>query len=446
MKLDVSQIQPNVLLVLTDQQSGDMLSAAGNPYLDTPAMDRLADSGIRFERAYCANPECSPSRTSIFTGRYASAIDQWSNDDSHIDHVPDSIAELGLGHTVRAAGYEAVYAGKDHLPSDLSIERLGFNYLTADERDGCVDACIDYLESDPDDPFCLVASPINPHDICYMAIRDARENSDQSLLENETAEGILDAALDRPEGVDEESFFEDYAPPLPENHEPQTDEPGAIDAHLDERPFKRYIREEWSAERWREHRWAYARLTELVDAQIGRLLDTLEETGLREETVVIFTSDHGDMDGAHRLEHKSVLYEEAVRVPLLISDPRGPSEQVDDRLVSLLDVLPTICDYANGDPPSEADGRSLHPLIHGEDAEDRSYVRIESRLGEAIVGDRFKYALYDTEPNREQLYDLDTDPGEMQNHADEHPDVFASMRCRLIDGSAIDHENAPESA
>jgi choline-sulfatase len=436
--------RPNVLVVFTDQQSADMLSCAGNENLETPAMDRLAESGVRFERSYCANPVCSPSRSGLLTGRFPSAIDQRRNADGHIDHVPHEIAANGLGNALREAGYDTAYAGKTHLPSDLTPERLGFENLGRDARDGCADACADFLRADREDPFCLVASFINPHDICYMAIRDAR-NALPTFEgpSSETAESVLDAALERPADVDEETFFAEYAPELPSNFEPQADEPAAVGECIDRRAFRRYVREEWSDERWREHRWAYARLTERVDAQIGRVLDALESTGQREDTVVIFTSDHGDMDAAHRMEHKTVLYEEAVRVPFVVSDPDGPSGTVDDRLVSLLDVLPTVHDYAGLTPPADCAGRSLRPLVEDIDTDRttdpdwRSHVRIEAADGEALVTDRYTYALYDDGANREQLYDRETDPGETRNHAGENEAIVENLHGTLIEGSGL---------
>jgi len=415
-----------------------MTSRAGNEHLHTPAMDRLADTGVRFERAYCANPVCSPSRTSLMTGRFPSAIGQRRNAVAR-DTVPEAITAAGLGHVVREAGYETAYAGKQHLPADVTADDLGFETLTTDEREGCADACAEFLRADRDEPFFLVASFINPHDICYMAIRDYRRaEPGYEGPRDPVAEATLDTALERPDGVDDRRFFADHAPPLPSNHEPQEEEPTAVRDLVDQRPFKRYAREEWSAERWREHRWAYCRLTETVDARIGRLLDVLEETGRRDETVVVFTSDHGDMDGAHRLEHKTVFYEEAVAVPFVVSDPDGPSGSVDDRLVSNgLDVLPTVCDYAGVDPPAHCEGRSVRPLVDERDPDWRSFVRIESELGEAVVTDRYKYALYDDGANREQLYDRETDPGETRNHVADDGAVAEELRERLVAGSAL---------
>jgi choline-sulfatase len=441
----VPDSRPNVLVVLTDQQSAGMMSCTGNPHLDTPAMDRIAEAGVRFGRAYCTNPVCGPSRNGLTTGRLPSALGVRSNAGMDASHVPDDIAANGLGNPLRDAGYDTAYAGKQHLTGDLSPGRLGFETIAPshENRDGCADACVDFLREDRDDPFFLVASLINPHDICYMAIRDARENAPYygGGPQSDAAEAALDEALERPPGVDEETFFAEHAPPLPANHAPQADEPEAVRDLVDQRSFRRYARDEWSAERWREHRWAYARLTERVDTQVGRLLDALDATGQRDDTVVIFTSDHGDMDAAHKLEHKTVLYEEAVRVPFVVSAPGGRTRAVDDRLVSMgLDLLPTVCGYAGVEPPAHCAGRSVRPLVEGGDPDWRSAVRIEGENGEALVTDRYKYALYDGGQHREQLYDLDADPDETRNHADDHPAVVDDLRERLLDGSAIERD------
>jgi arylsulfatase A-like enzyme len=431
----------NLVFVFTDQQHADMLSCAGNDYLDTPVMDELAETGTRFERAYCANPVCSPSRVSLLTGRFPSAIDQRSNEDDHIDSIPDAVTNGGLGHQLREAGYRPVYGGKEHLPADMTVESLGFDRLTRDTRDGLAAECTEFLRRDHDDPFCLVASFINPHDICYMAIRDYRRVApDFAGPQHDVAEATLDEALERPEGIDDEMFFAEHCPPLPENFEPQTDEPEAIADRVSARPFKQHIREEWSEERWREHRWAYARLTEFVDRQIGTLVDALKESGEWEDTVFVFASDHGDMDAAHRLEHKTVFYEESVHVPFIVRDPRsGRTAATDDRLVSLLDVYPTLCEYAGVEAPDHCAGRSVGPLVRdGESSADwRDAVRIESEIGEALVTERYKYALYDFGANREQLYDLVEDPGETRNAIDD-PETGVdtdSLRDRVLAGS-----------
>jgi choline-sulfatase len=430
----MSEDHPNLVVLLTDQQSASMMSCTGNPHLETPGMDRLAENGTRFERAYCTNPVCVPSRTSLWTGRFPSEIGIRSNDFDHLDEVPERITGQGLGHCLREAGYETVYGGKEHLP-EMTVEDLGFRRLTDDRREGLADACVAFLEADHDRPFCLVASFINPHDICYMAIR-AYERHVGETADRGDVHRRLDAALELPEGAD----WADCCPPLPDNHEPQAEEPGAVHEFLDQGTFRRYVREEWTEADWRRHRWAYCRLTEMVDEHVRRIVDAIEAAGPSEETAVVFLSDHGDHDGSHRLEHKNIPYEEAARVPLVV-DPPGESGdgRVDrDHLASVgLDLVPTLCEYAGVAPPEHCDGRSLRGLVEGDPPPDwREYLRVESEVGEAVVSDRYKYVRYDEGRHREQLYDLNADPGEIENviGTAEAQSIVGDLRAHLSTG------------
>ena len=167
--------QPNILLILTDQQNANMLSCAGNLYLQTPALDSIAHQGTRFERAYCMNPMCVPSRFSLFTGRRGSAIELVNNNDDHISEIPAAIRENAMGWQMRAAGYKTAYGGKTHFPLGLNPEDYGFETISRDDRDGLAEDCARFLARDHAEPFLLVASFINPHDICHMAIRDFAE-------------------------------------------------------------------------------------------------------------------------------------------------------------------------------------------------------------------------------------------------------------------------------
>jgi arylsulfatase A-like enzyme len=181
------------------------------------------------------------------------------------------------------------------------------------------------------------------------------------------------------------------------------------------------IRKDYNERDWRNYRWIYCRLTERVDAQIGRLLDALKKNGLEKNTLVIFTSDHGDMDGSHRLASKNVFYENSVGVPFIMQY-KGviPSGQVDEKsLVSNgLDVLPTLCDYAGVSVPNYLLGRSLRPLAENqEDNARRPYVVAENNTGRMVRSDQYKYCVYTSGKIRESLVDLRADPGEMKNLA-----------------------------
>ena len=198
-------------------------------------------------------------------------------------------------------------------------------------------------------------------------------------------------------------------------------------------PFKLKARERYSEEDWRMHRWAYARLTERVDGQIGRVLAALQDEDLVDSTVVVFTSDHGDMDASHRMEHKTAFYDEAARVPLLIAGPGLARGVVDNRHVvsNGLDLVPTFCALVGLEPPEELEGRSLLPLLDAAPAAAwREATPVESDIGQMIVQDNFKYIRYYRGENREQLVDLAQDPGEMRNavHDAAHQSWLGDLR------------------
>ncbi|KKK94602.1 hypothetical protein LCGC14_2681190, partial [marine sediment metagenome] len=155
--------------------------------------------------------------------------------------------------------------------------------------------------------------------------------------------------------------------------------------------------------------------------QIGIVCDAVRDSGQADSTVIIFTSDHGDMDSAHRMEHKCTFYDEACRVPLIVSFPGvTPGGTVDrEHLVSNgLDLLPTLCDYARRDVPGELIGSSLRPLAEGAEVPAwRSWLPVECRFGRMVMTRRHKYMLYDPGEHAEQLIDLDEDPGEMHSAA-----------------------------
>ena len=342
-----------------------------------------------------------------------------------------------IGTLFQQAGYRTYYGGKVHLPASGSkIKLWGYELLTLDERDSLAIACADFLlnHKKEDKPFLLFASFINPHDICFDAIRWATRNSKR---EN----GIpkeLDKALKLPEGVSEEEFFRKFCPPLPDNHQPMIGELSSVDSLIKLRSFRNIVREEWSEKDWRMHRWAYMRLTERVDAQIAVVMDALKRSGLSENTIVIFTSDHGDHDASHKLEHKTILYEEAANIPFLISYPWMKQKGIVDNehLVSNgLDLLPTLCDFAGIKPPAGLMGRSVVPLTKKEKIADwPTHIFLETETGYMIHTGRYKYELDDIGKIREMFVDLKMDKGETKNLIDspEYKSTIDSLRSELI--------------
>jgi len=404
-------VKPNVLVFIVDQLFADAMSCAGRTFVKTPAMDSLAAEGARFARAYCADPVCVPSRFSMLTGAMPSHAGIETNEDMRKSKVTPEIVQNTMGQIFAKAGYETVYGGKQHVP--VKIEAAGFRDIGPNAGPGLVDASVKFLRQPHERPFLMVASLINPHDICFMAIKNLT-----SPEEFKAPQPLVDA-MTLPAGMSREEFFAKLCPPLPANYAIPQGEPEAILA-ADKRAFRTSTRSSWSDEQWRMHRWAYARLTEHVDGQIGAVLAVLRETGLEKNTLVVFTSDHGDMDASHHLEHKSVLYDEATRVPFIVSwkGHTKPGLVDNEHLVSSgIDLIPTLCDFADIPQPASLKGRSVRALAEGRASAWRDTLVVENGESRMLRSARYKYVVYATGARREMLTDMLTDSGEMKNLA-----------------------------
>jgi len=431
---DTGQDRPNIILIYTDQQHANMMSCAGNKYVNTPAMDYLAENGMRFTRAYTTNPVCVPARISMMTGRFPSAFRDKKGDLVRENHggfrgfggASQEVLKTTLPAFAKKAGYDLFYGGKVHLPVDLNPTKNGFKFYERHIKMPLAKASAKIIrDRKPDDkPFLMWANFISPHDICYMALRDYRvSDMGKPPKKKGLEEEDLVALMDHASKINPGEFFEKHCPPLPPNFEPQIGEPDAIAAYLGIRKFKEEARKNYTKKDWRLHRWLYARLTEQVDSEIQVMLDALKESGQEENTLVIFTSDHGDMDGAHHIEHKTALYEESSNVPFLAMwkghIPAGVVNSND--LVSTgLDFLPTVADYA-GNPNAKADprGRSLRPLFEGKKEGWRDTLGVESQIGWMVTdSDGHKLIEYDFPYGGKietQLLDLKSDPYETRH-------------------------------
>lgn len=407
--------RPNLLVIMTDQQSADMLSIAGNPYLHTPAMDSLARKGTRFTKAYVTNPICVPSRASFITGTmpHVNGVNFNTNDETYGPKTPPLTMEF------KKAGYRTGYVGKWHIPHSIHdsswngidvVKHPKNNYADFLIPDGCSEFLAD--QAGEKEPFLLVASFVNPHDICETA-------RILSGIKDEFKNGKIPPFPDP-----------DHCPELPANHAIPEDEPEVIRKHQALPGNSRtYPSQDWEADRWRQYRWAYARLVELVDHQIGKLLELLKTYDVDENTVIVFTSDHGDGNGCHQWNQKTLMYEESACIPYIIYDPRNPVDQVVDseRLVSMgLDLFPTLFDYAGIDKPEGLMGLSARPdsqIAHGQA---HSHIVAENDLhptygesgnvyGRMIRTANYKYVCYSKGKNHEQLFNLADDPGETRS-------------------------------
>ena len=392
-----------------------MMSCTGNSWLKTPSMDRIAEKGLRFTKCYTTNPVCVPARYSLMTGKMPSAIGMKYNSLVGVDPWSEEERKEALGAVLKNSGYSCWYGGKVHLPWDVQPEALGYTVYAdgpSGEREDLGPKTAQIIRDEHRAPWFITASFINPHDICHHAINElgSSELSRKIRANNAIETAAVNKALS--------SFDEKTCPPLAENHLPQEDEPEAIQWLIENRPFRKAARELWGERDWKRHRWVYHRLTESVDADIAPIIQALDETGGWDNTIVMFTSDHGDHDGSHKLEHKTALYREAAEVPFIIADPRGRTHETEATPVSNgLDIYATICDYAGVPLPSKRDGCSLKNLLRqGEDLQ-REEVPIECEVGSAIVNRDYFYARYDFGVYREQLYNLKDDPFQTRNHA-----------------------------
>jgi len=416
--------RPNIVYIFTDQQSARMMSCAGNKWLKTPAVDYLAKNGTRFERAYTTNPKCVPARVGMITGWFPGEFGVVRSGASFRDvDGRTGYARTNIGAQLKRAGYDLAYGGKVHLPTELEPEALGFEVISTDRKIDLANECAKYVKRSHSKPYYLVASFINPHDICYFYRKD--------LKPNKTILHLLKAV-----GDDPASFVKNNCPPLPPNFEPQKDEPEAYRTLM--KKSKGKVRESFTEEEWRIGRWLYCRLTESVDAEIQIVLDAIRESGQEKNTVVIFSSDHGENDATYRLHGKETFNEESVRIPFIVMDKGGARERgrVDKtHLVSNgLDLLPTVLDYA-GVPDAKGDprGLSVRPLVGGKDVPWREHLGVESWIGRMVVGKRYKYIRYDKAGNEERLRDMRDDPHE-KTHCTADPGrktVLEKMRQEL---------------
>lgn len=429
--------KPNLLFIMTDQQHAGMMSCSGNEYLKTPAMDSIARDGVRFEHAYASNPVCVPSRIGMATGVMPGRLGVFSN--GMKANVPTEVDDNSLGKLIKRAGYDTFYGGKTHMCPELVPRKAGYDVFDRDSRAKLPDACAEFISRERDRPFFAVASFINPHDICYA--HRARENAPKNMASvNELYRQAAALPLNE-------------LPPLPDNFAIPRREPGAIESNMSTRAVTPAItmRKEYDERDWRIYRWIYCRLTEQVDRHIGKILDTLKETGQDENTLVLFTSDHGNMDASHRLASKGLFYEESVTVPFLMRlKGQIPAGQVNgEHLVSTgLDILPTLCDYAGVTPPSTLLGTSLRAVAEGRHVQPRRpYVISENNSGRMVRSARFKYCVYQSGPKRDSLVDLENDPGEMKNLAalPDHKETLREHRrylCEWIEESGDEEGKA----
>jgi choline-sulfatase len=371
---------PNILFIHVDQMHWQAMSAYGNPHVTTPALDRMAADGCSFRASYAAMPQCCPARASWYTGRMSSEHGVPVNGCPILPDLPD------LGVWLRDHGdYESVYAGKWHVSGRDVAKSFHVIYGSGkgEYADGAIArACMGFLANyQGDKPFFLNAGFMNPHDCCYTAGAAGGQGKFRFAKE-----------------------IESKLPPLPKNF---IAKPSARTAG-------------WKELEWRYYIYVYYRWVEMVDAEIGRLYDALMSSRFADNTVVIFTADHGDGLGFHGNVSKGYMEEEAWRVPAIVIYPgRIPRGRQDTEHLSIgVDMAATICDYAHVPMlPGMTIGKSLRPLAEGKRVNRwREYIVGESFLGNGRVGVRDgKHKTIFACDGPVTVFDLQADPLEMHD-------------------------------
>jgi len=361
--------RPNLLLLLTDQQAVSSLGCYGNDRIETPNVDGLAAEGTRFDRAYCAQPVCTPSRSTLLTGRYPHTTGLTEN------NTPLPGEERCLPELADFEGYATAFMGKWDLGDEIFAQH-GFEEWIGIE-DGYRDQ---YTRGGTDDRSSyaafLEANGFEPDDgdtFSRRAVADLPEPySKPAYLADEAARFIRDHR-EQP-FVLVVSFLE----PHPPYTGPRDDQYAPADVALpptvehdgfDDQPLRvRYFRaaNRRPASEWRRITARYWGLASLVDTHVGRILTTLSDAGLADRTVTAYTSDHGTMMGAQGLLNKNVLYEPAIRVPLLLRLPGGTGGRPVDHPVSHVDLVPTLLDALDRPAPDSLQGHSLLPFLRGD--------------------------------------------------------------------------------
>ncbi len=440
--------KPNILWICTDQHRFDAIGAFGNPRIRTPNIDRLAEEGVSFERAYTQCPICTPSRASFLTGRYPRTTRARQNGN---EYFPED--EVLVTKLLADDGYSCGLIGKLHLS-----------------------AAQGQMENRPDDGYEMFKWSQHPHDDwpgmndyqLWLKAKGIEWNEHYRLADwkdlfkpgeggiapehhqttwcAEEAIGFIERQKDRPWLLSVNIFdpHPPYDPPAVYREKYSPDEMAAPkwkEGELDNKPplqKRDYLRGGqdgtgpcYSALSERERKQAiadYYAMVELIDDQVGRMLSALEETGQREDTIVVFMSDHGEMLGDHGLYWKGAyFYEELVHIPLILSWPGKFRSGLRSRaLAELVDLAPTLMEAAGLSVPYYMQGKSLMPILLGEADADHHKSHVYSEYYNTLNGihpdvygtmyfdGRYKLVVYHGQELGE-LYDLENDPEEFDN-------------------------------
>ncbi len=487
--------QKNILFIMCDQLRYDYLSCYGHKHLETPNIDRLAEMGVRFEHAYVQAPQCGPSRASIYTGRYM------TSHGSNWNRIPLRPSEKTLGDYLKPLGYRTAVVGKTHMRPDLeSYERLKLD-LTDPDLELAIHAGFEPYERD--DGLNAIASDTLAYNKMlkekgYGTGNPWQENANSVVDESgHVKSGWLLKNAHLPANIKEEDsetgymtnramqFIDEaggepwclhlsyikphwpYVAPAPYNalynkadiqnvqrSEAEKKNPHPVFAHfMGNAASQTMAKEETRANVVP----TYMGLVKQIDDHIGRLLEFLEEKNLLTNTMIVFTSDHGDYLGDHYLIEKLLFHDPSVRVPLIIYDPSSEADKtrgtVSKELAESIDLVPSFIDFAGGnlkDHEHRLEGASLLPIVRSQAVKNwREYVVSEIDFHSAYFTDELNlpvtecraYMLFDKhhkyifyEHFRPQLFDVQADPHELNDlgESEDHKAVRADLHEKLF--------------
>ena len=435
--------QPDILVIMADQLAPTFLPAYGHPVVKAPNIDALAANGVVFENAYCASPLCSPSRASFMTGLLPSRT-----------HVYDNAAEFTadlptFAHQLRRLGYRTVLSGKMHFcgPDQLHgfEQRLTTDIYPADFG----------WTPDWNNP---QARPSWYHNMSSVTQAGLAVRTNQLDFDDEVVFAAKREIFDRARGLDERPLL--LVASLTHPHDPYAITREYFDLYRDEEidmpgpaipgdqmdPHSRRLRHVcamddagFTPQQIRTARRAYYGEISYTDYNVGRLLKALSDCGLRENTIVMLLSDHGEMLGERGLWYKMSFFENSARVPLIVNAPARFAPRRVASAVSLIDVTPTLVHLAGGrsaDLGDNVDGRSLLPLLQGGAAPDETVGEYlaEGAIAPIVMIRRGRWKFIHSPADPDQLFDLVADPGERLNLAAsaEHARTTAEFRGEVV--------------
>ncbi|MBL8230737.1 MAG: arylsulfatase [Bryobacterales bacterium] len=440
--------KPNILFLMADQHRPDCVGADGNRVIHTPNLDRIAAEGVRFRHAYSSTPTCTPARAALLTG-----LSPWHHGLLGTGPIAQKYAYT-MPQALRDNGYYTQVIGKCHYAPQRNLH--GFHHAILDEsgRVGSVDFRSDYRAW-----FHSEAPNLNP-DATGVGFNDYNgkayvlpERLHPTTWTADVATRFLETYRRSEPFFLKVSFARPHSPYDP----PQRWMDRYQDAELPKPQVgkwaAKYAPRSWERnDIWhgdmgaevRTSRQAYYGSVSFIDEQIGRILAALEKRGLLEQTLILYTSDHGDMTGDQHLWRKSYAYEASARIPMLMRWPQGLVSarrgQLSEQPVELRDIMATCLDAAGVSPARQIDGRSMLDVARGRTADWRRFIDLEhdvcyhdSNHWNALTDGKWKY-IFHAQGGEEQLFDLRNDPHELQDLSGDasHSAALREWRGRMI--------------